>query len=351
MAPRKSAPRPHVCFDRILPRELFRPQPIGATGPGRRRIGARAISPIGKAWMNGSTLHVRFMGGTGPQRARVKEQAGWWTAVANLKLVFDDAPDADIRIAFDSRDGAWSYIGTDCRAIPLDEPTMNLGFLDGGTCAHEWGHALGLSHEHQNPAGGLQWNEAEVIRAMAGAPNFWDEETTRRNILQRYQADQIHGTRFDPESIMLYFFPAEWTTNGVGTQANETLSDLDRQFIAGARMYPPTAPTVDTATPLVVDARARTAAAIGRFGEEDLFRFTAPTDGRYIIDTRGPTDVVMKLFGPDLPTRLLAEDDDAGYASNARIAALLSAGDYWVQVRHHNRASGMGAYSVRVRRA
>jgi len=37
---------------------------------------------------------------------------------------------------------------------------MNLGFLDGGTAAHEFGHAIGLAHEHQNPAGGIQWNEA-----------------------------------------------------------------------------------------------------------------------------------------------------------------------------------------------
>ena len=68
------------------------------------------------------------------------------------------------------------------------------------------------------------------------------------------------------------------------------------------------------------------------------------------IDTRGPTDVVMKLFGPDNPTALIAEDDDSGYAYNARIALRPVAGDYWVQVRHYNRESGVGDYSVKVRR-
>lgn len=339
-------PRPHVCFDRILPRELFRRHP---TTPGRGgRV--RAISPIGKTWMNGSTLHVRFIGGNSAQRAKAQEQAGWWTAVANLNLVFDNAPNADIRIAFDARDGAWSYLGTDCRSIPLDQPTMNLGFLDGGTAAHEWGHAIGLAHEHQNPAGGLQWNESVVIREMAKSPNFWDAETTRHNILKRYQADQVNGTAFDPESIMLYFFPAEWTLNGVGTEANEVLSTVDKQFVAGAKMYPKTAPTVDDATPLTIDARRRTAASIGQFGEEDLFRFDVPAEGRYVIDTRGPTDVVMKLFGPDHPTLLIAEDDDSGYATNARIAADLIPGRYWAQLRHYNRARGLGDYSVKVRR-
>lgn len=340
------APRPHVCFDRILPRELLRPQ---ATQPGRAgRL--RAMAPIGKTWMNGSTLSVRFIGGSAAARATARAQAGWWEAVANLRFDFNGAPNADLRIAFDAGDGAWSYVGTDCRSIPLDQPTMNLGFLDGGTAAHEFGHAIGLAHEHQNPAGGIQWNEAVVIREMAKSPNFWDEATTRHNILSRYRADQINGTAFDPESIMLYFFPAEWTLNGIGTQANDVLSRLDKQFVAGAKMYPKAAPTVDAATPLTVNSRRRTAAAIGKFGEEDLFRFRAATAGRYVVDTRGPTDVVMKLFGPDQPTALIAEDDDSGFAFNACIRADLGPGDYWVQVRHYNRASGVGDYSVRVRR-
>jgi hypothetical protein len=338
--------RPHVCFDRILPRELMRGQRTLPTRGGR----TRAVAPIGKTWMNGSTLHVRFLGGSAAQRATAREQAGWWTAVANLQIVFDDAPQADIRISFDEDDGAWSYIGTDSRSIPQNEATMNLGFLDGGTVAHEFGHAIGLAHEHQNPAGGIQWNDAVVIRQMAGSPNFWDEATTRLNILQRYRADQVNGTAFDPQSIMLYFFPADWTLNGVGTEANEVLSALDRQFVAGAKMYPRSAPTVDAAAPLAVNAARRTTASIGRFGEEDLFRFEADRAGRYVVDTRGPTDVVMKLFGPGQPTALLAEDDDSGYAANARIALDLQPGRHWVQVRHYNRSSGVGDYSVRVRR-
>lgn len=335
-----------VCIDRIRPRELHLLQPVA-----RRGARTRAINPIGKAWMNGSKLRVRFMGGSAAQRETARSQAAWWSAVANISFEFGSAPDAELRIAFDEDDGAWSYIGTDCKDIPRNEPTMNLGFLDGGTAAHEFGHAIGLAHEHQSPAGGIQWREDVVIAAMAGPPNYWDEATTRHNILRKYRTDQVNGTGFDPKSIMLYFFPASWTVNGIGTEANEVLSQLDKQFIAGAKMYPRTGPTVTDAKILEVNAKRRTAASIGKFGEEDLFQFTVKTEGKYIIDTRGPTDVVMKLFGPDNPTDVIAEDDDSGLATNARIAAPLVAGEYFAQVRHYNRANGMGKYSIKVKRA
>ncbi len=335
---------PKVCFDRILPRDLMRFQPTRRAG-GR----SRAISPIGKTWVNGSTLQVKFLGGTAAQKAKVREQAGWWSEHANLTFDFNNAPDAEFRISFDSGDGAWSYVGTDCRSIPADQPTMNLGFMDGGTTAHEFGHAIGFAHEHQNPAGGIQWNEQVVIRELGKSPNFWDEATARHNVLRKYTADQVKGTQFDPDSIMLYFFPAEWTLNGIATKANETLSALDKSFVASAKMYPKTGPSLDAPTELVVNG-PRKSASIGSFGEADLFAFDAPKAGRYVIDTTGQTDVVMQLFGPANPTALIAEDDDSGLGSNARITANLIEGRYFVQVRHYNRASGMGKYSVRVAR-
>ncbi|WP_447984702.1 M12 family metallopeptidase [Nitrospira sp. Nam74] len=340
------ATRPKVCIDRILPRDLMRFRPTTRGPQGR----VRAISPIGKTWMNGSTLRVRFMDGTPAQQATARKQAAWWTQFANLKFDFNDAPNAEIRITFDANDGAWSYVGTDCRGIPVNEATMNLGFLDGGTAGHEFGHAIGLAHEHQNPAGGIQWNEQVVIREAAKSPNFWDEATVRHNILNKYKMDQINGTAFDPDSIMLYFFPASWTLNGIGTKANDVLSSMVKAFIAGAKMYPKTGGTVSAAKELKVNAGRRTAASIGKIGEEDLYRFTAATDGRYVIDTTGPTDIVMKLFGPNSETALIAEDDDSGIDTNALIAADLVAGEYFVQVRHYNRTKGIGKYSIKVRK-
>ncbi len=336
------AKHPKICIDRVLPQEAFRRRPATAL---RRGGPMRAVLEFRKLWVNGSTLHVRFLQGIAAQKALVKTQANWWTAHANLKFAFDDRPDAEIRIGFDPSDGAWSWVGTDCRRIPASEPTMNLGFLDGGTAAHEFGHAIGLGHEHQNPRGGIKWNEEVVLRELAGPPNNWTAEETRHNVLEKYRVDQIRGTDFDPDSIMLYFFPARWTTTGRGTKANEVLSDLDEAFIASEQAYPR---AITDAAALAVDG-APTIAAIGLAGEEDLFTFEVRSERRYVVGTSGRTDVVMKLFGPDSPTRFVAEDDDSGIGVNARIVADLVRGRYWVQIRHYHRATGRGSYRVGVR--
>ena len=78
--------------------------------------------------------------------------------------------------------------------------------------------------------------------------------------------------------------------------------------------------------------------------------FTVATGGTHVIDTKGPTDMVMKLFGPDSPTRLIAEDDDSGTGTNARIVAALIPGQYHVQLRHYRRDAASGSYTMRVHR-
>lgn len=327
-----------TCFDRLLPGQA--PTPVLRVGPN-----PEAVIFVGKLWPNGSRLKVRFLGGSRAQQELALAQAAWWSEHANLAFEPSDDPDAEIRVAFEPGDGAWSYLGTDCLSIPRDQPTMNLGFQDGGTSAHEFGHAIGLGHEHQNPQGGIEWNEAEVIRDLSGPPNSWDVDQIRHNVLEKYAHDQIRGTAFDPNSIMLYFFPARWTRGGVGTHANETLSDADRSFVAG--IYPKDR----RAEPRPIEVGSTPAAAsIGRAGEEDLFAFTVSRPGAHLIETSGRSDLVMKLYGPDSRTALLAEDDDSGAGLNPKITRTLSPGSYLVQVRHYNREGGTGDYAIAVRR-
>ena len=48
---------------------------------------------------------------------------------------------------------------------------------------HEFGHALGAIHEHQNPKGGIEWNLPAVYKYFAGPPNFWSKEDVDVNVL------------------------------------------------------------------------------------------------------------------------------------------------------------------------
>ncbi len=325
-----------VCFDRVLPSEVNSPKvgrllslDVGKT---------RAAFQIAKLWTNGSTLRIGFIGGSADQHTLVKKYAVQWTQHANLKFEFVDASSAQIRIAFND-DGAWSYIGTDALGIPVDQPTMNFGWLDEGVILHEFGHMLGMIHEHQNPRDNpIEWNKPVVNEALSGPPNFWDQRTIDHNMYAQYDLSQINGSVLDTESVMLYSFPASWTLNGFQTDPNESLSTADRQF--ASQVYPQTSTSVE------LPVFEGTKADIGQPGEEDLYQFNAQTVGRYSVETAGSTDLIMKLFGPD--GNLITQDDDSGAGRNPQITAELTPGLYTVQVRHYNTDGGTGQYTIKV---
>lgn len=341
------------CVDRIPPSELSgRPGGLLQAVPPGINVSS-AILIINKMWPNGSSLRVKFMGGTADEHEKVKGWADQWTEHANLKFEYVNDDDAEIRVGFVKGDGSWSAVGTDAlnrTYFPLGDRTMNFGWeLEEGTVLHEFGHAIGLGHEHQNPDGGIEWNEQVVISALRRPPNSWSPETTRHNVLRKYLESQVNGTQFDPDSVMLYFFPASWTRNGVATHANEVLSATDKEFIGSAMAYPK-----EAKDGLVLEVNApATAASIGQPGEEDQFRFTVGEEGFHTVETEGSTDVVMRLYGPNSDTLLVAEDDDSGKRFNAKISRELDPGEYLVQVRHYWNQTGTGGtgdYGVKVTR-
>lgn len=328
---------PKLCYDRILPRDLAVPHQSVSQGPGRI---ARAIAIKKNQWPNGSTVKISFKGGTSTQQDMVRQIAPEWCEYANLKFEFTASPAATIRVSFDPNDGAWSYIGLDNLQIPVDAATLNLGWQDKNVILHEFGHMVGLAHEHQNPQGGIVWNEAAVIADLSGPPNYWDPATIKHNVLDKYSLDQIIGTAFDPSSIMLYAFPGTWTQSGQATEFNGDLSKQDKDFVAGSQMYPATAAQIPELT-----VHSGTQAAISQPGEQDLYKFVVAQAGTFVIETGGTTDVYLSLFGPDTQAKLIAADDDSGASSNSRIEARLQPGTYFVQVRHYNPAS-TGAYRI-----
>ena len=196
-------------------------------------------------WKSGDRITVAFAEGDERLRKRVREVAERWTApgMANLRLLFQDKADpdadADIRIWFVQGDGSWSTVGTTCRQVPRGQATMNFGWIGvdsdeeelRSVVLHEFGHALGLIHEHQNPLGGIVWNRDAVIRDLSGPPNNWSLAEIEFNVLKPADPQDINATAMDENSIMMYPIPAAWTETGFSTGFNSDLSPNDKQFI------------------------------------------------------------------------------------------------------------------------
>jgi|SRR5579859_376429 len=199
-------------------------------------------------WQPGDTLHVAFLEGFSMVQQRIAYYAQQWEQYANILFRFDNHPEAKIRIAFQPGVGTWSTVGTDAEKIPAYEPTMNFDDLTPNSseeefsyyALHEFGHVLGMVHEHQSPKGGIKWNKAVVKESFehfpeeyfAGGRDKWFE----RNIFRKYNFLQARASTFDPTSIMAYYIPREWTLNSVETHRNVTLSETDKRFIR--KWYP-----------------------------------------------------------------------------------------------------------------
>ena len=115
--------------------------------------------------------------------------------LVNLKLKFVEdskAHSADIRITFKDSNASWSSVGTDsaryssknCKSkgnASCVQPSMNLGWFDVGTYIHEFGHAIGMIHEHQNPHGkSIDWNVPKLMDYMERTQG-WDKEQVEIN--------------------------------------------------------------------------------------------------------------------------------------------------------------------------
>lgn len=74
------------------------------------------------------------------------------------------------------------------------------------------------------------------------------------------------------------------------------------------------------------------AAEIGEHGEWDEFHFWVERESKIVVETEGPTDVVMALAGPDDPEAIVAQDDDGGESYNARVETVVVPGSYVVRV-------------------
>jgi len=213
--------------------------------PPTTGAGKAALVKDSKWTGNGQTIAIAFLDGTDEQKKLVRRFAPEWIdQLANLNFSWDVPPhQSDIRISF-KYNGSWSVIGTTAKNLPKDRPTMNFGWLTPGVTddearrviLHEFGHALGLIHEHQNPISQIKWNKPAVIADLSGPPNNWDSATIEHNMFEQYPSNEIAGTKLDWHSIMMYPIPKSWTLDGTSAGLNNDLSGTDRDFIQ--QQYP-----------------------------------------------------------------------------------------------------------------
>ena len=324
--------------------------PAGAVRMGGGEMRARAAVERMKLWENGRRLRVKFLDGITEVKSKVAAIAKEWEAIANLTLDFVNSGAAEIRISFAEEGFSWSTVGIDALTVPSSQATMNYGWLEPNTSLreyqrvirHEFGHALGMIHEHQNPAaqGQIPWDKEKVYAYYA--QQGWSRADVDFNIFELYAEDSTNHTSFDPTSIMEYAIPDSLTVGSYSIGWNTTFSPTDIEFMR--RQYPKGSPGM---VELIVGA-ARTDADLSTGGEVDTYHFDVATAATHIMTTDGPGDTVLTLHGPNDPGAILAWDDDRGKGLNARIVRKLFPGSYWLSVRHKN-PTATGVYTVGVK--
>jgi hypothetical protein len=207
-----------------------------------------------------TTVQVGFLDGRGDWGQKLRDQvvklAPVWSQYANVTFEFVEGPTDDITIAFEPTDSEYgtysSYLGTDSRRFSrTGRASMHLVFDPGDpnntddefrrVILHEFGHALGLIHEHMRPDSPVIWNENAVFdyyHKLAG----WDENTIRFQVIDPYNQNIIDKSPFDSKSIMMYPFPAGLAKFADGTDFvtgwNRDLTQSDIDLIS--RVYPKT---------------------------------------------------------------------------------------------------------------
>ncbi|CAI8000685.1 hypothetical protein GBAR_LOCUS3005 [Geodia barretti] len=151
---------------------------------------------------------------------------------------------ADIRVKFIESGRPRSKVGTAARQVKAGDPTMRLDLKSPDNCPsfykriirHEFGHALGLKHEHQHPDAPLLTDPGKLREYLRQCyPGFTSEQIEKKIRVQwaALARGASQKSKYDKESVMHYLIPEEVRANKyVGpTQLPIVLSECDKTNI------------------------------------------------------------------------------------------------------------------------
>ncbi len=234
--------KPKVCIDKIY------------NAPGRTTESTNGLvtSPLSgesaRFWANGTTITVKFLGGSPIVRAKTIRYATEWSRYVNIRFQFVESASADIKVRFNNDGTSWSMLGRAVKDIEAlraigevfagEIATMNFGWLTDATSddefsrvvLHEFGHALGFVHEHGHPEANIPWDREAVYAYYGGPPNNWDRGTVNSQVFARYNRNQTQSSNYDRTSIMQYPVPNSLTIGDFEIPWNTVLSQTDKDF-------------------------------------------------------------------------------------------------------------------------
>jgi hypothetical protein len=142
-------------------------------------------------------------------------------------------------------DGYWSYLGTDIRMIPANEPTMCLQGFDGRkpdseflrVPTHEGLHTCGCPHEHMRRDLILRLDRARTIEYFRRTQGWSTQDVIQQVLTPIKESTLINGsTPADETSIMCYRIPGECTIDGKPIVGGDRITEGDYAFIS--TIYP-----------------------------------------------------------------------------------------------------------------